>query len=235
MSEDILALIDADASLREVYAYVDRHFDSDAAHDIAHCLRVARWTMRLAGDGVPERLSIAAALLHDIVNVPKNHPDRALASERSAEVATSLLRELAFDAGDVEMVAEAIRDHSFTRGAVPESTLGKALQDADRLEALGVIGTFRCIATGVGFGAEFFDANDPWAQRRQLDDTRYSVDHFFTKLLRLPSTFQTADGRREAERRAETMREMLRALETELGVTRAVTPTSGPSAQTPRR
>jgi uncharacterized protein len=218
MSSDILALIDADARLREVYAYVERHFESDAAHDIAHCLRVARWTIRIANGEVPERLAIAAALLHDVVNVPKNHPDRALASERSAEAARSLLRELQYDASEVELVADAIRDHSFTRGATPESTLGKALQDADRLEALGVIGTFRCIATGVRFGAEFFDAEDPWAERRELDDKRYSVDHFFTKLLKLPATFQTEEGRLEAERRAEVMHGVLRDLGTELGV-----------------
>jgi uncharacterized protein len=218
MSQDILALIDADASLREVYAYVERHFESDAAHDIAHCLRVARWTIRLGGDAVPERLSIAAALLHDIVNVPKNHPDRARASERSADVATSLLRELGFDEREVVLVADAIRDHSFTRGATPATPLGKALQDADRLEALGVLGTFRCIATGVRFGAEFFDVDDPWAERRELDDKRYSVDHFFAKLLKLPATFQTDEGRTEAERRAIVMRTLLTELGSELAI-----------------
>ena len=75
------------------------------------------------------------------------------------------------------------------------------MQDADRLEALGVIGTFRCIATGVRFGAQFFDAADPWAVNRPLDDKRFSVDHFFTKLLKLPETFQAVEGRAEAERR----------------------------------
>ena len=214
---NISELIDSDTSLRGVHAYVERHFDADAAHDLRHCLRVARWTIRLAGDAVPKRLSIAAALLHDIVNVPKNHPDRAIASERSADIARSLLDQLGFAATDVSMIADAIRDHSFTRGAIPNTTLGKALQDADRLEALGVIGTFRCIATGVRFGAQFFDANDPWARERELDDKRYSVDHFFTKLLKLPATFQTETGRLEAERRAEAMRAMLRALADELG------------------
>jgi uncharacterized protein len=210
--------IAADAELRALLAEVEQRMQTDAAHDLAHCLRVADWTIRVAGDTVPIRLSIAAALLHDIVNVPKNHPDRGLASERSAETAREILSGLGFDATAIELVAHAIRDHSFTRGAAPESALGKALQDADRLEALGVIGTFRCIATGVRFDADFFDADDPWAERRELDDKRFSVDHFFVKLFKLPSTFQTGAGRGEAIRRVEIMRAMLAALGDELGV-----------------
>jgi uncharacterized protein len=217
MRSQKLALIGSDPVLRALVAVVEQRMQTDAAHDLAHCLRVADWTIRIAGDSVPDRLCIAAALLHDIVNVPKNHPDRPRASELSAGAAREILGELGFDAADIELVAHAIRDHSFTRGAVPDSMLGKALQDADRLEALGVIGTFRCIATGVRFDAQFFDADDPWAERRALDDKRFSVDHFFVKLFKLPATFQTAAGRAEAMRRVEIMRAMVVALGEELG------------------
>jgi uncharacterized protein len=209
--------LDDDAALQRLLRHVQQHLNADAAHDLGHCLRVADWTVRLADGAAPPRLCIAAALLHDIVNIPKNHPDRAMASDRSAAVARDVLRDLEFVDADIELIADAIRDHSFTRGAVPESPLGKALQDADRLEALGVIGTFRCIATGVRFGADFFDALDPWAANRALDDTRFSVDHFFTKLLTLPATFHTSAGRREAERRATVMRGLLEALGHEVG------------------
>jgi uncharacterized protein len=210
--------IASDATLTALLDVVEERMHADAAHDVAHCLRVAEWTIRIAAEAVPGRLCVAAALLHDIVNVPKNHPDRARASERSADVAREILGHLGFAPTDVESVADAIRDHSFTRGAVPESPLGKALQDADRLEALGVIGTFRCIATGVRFDAAFFHADDPWAERRALDDKRFSVDHFFVKLFTLPATFQTDVGRAEAARRVEIMRAMLAALGDELGV-----------------
>ena len=39
---------------------------------------------------------VAAAYLHDLVNVPKNAPDRHLASKRSAEAAVAHLRETDF-------------------------------------------------------------------------------------------------------------------------------------------
>jgi uncharacterized protein len=218
---ELRARIAADPVLRAVLAEVERRMEADAAHDLGHLLRVAHWTLRLT-DGEPHpdgdpRLAVAAALLHDVVNVPKTHPDRARASERSAEVAHELLAALGVPEADAAVVADAVRDHSYTRGAVPSSPLGRALQDADRLEALGVVGTFRCVATGVRFGAEFSHPDDPWARARPLDDKRYSVDHFFTKLLRLPATFHTAAGRAEAERRAAVMRRLLAEYGEEVG------------------
>jgi uncharacterized protein len=213
----LLARVDADPALRALLAEVRARMDTDASHDAEHLLRVAHWAERLAPPH-ERRLAIAAALLHDVVNVPKGSPDRARASELSADVARALLPPLGFTADETALVADAVRDHSYTRGAAPASPLGRAVQDADRLEALGAIGVFRCVATGERLGAAFSHPGDPWAERRALDDRAYSVDHFFTKLLRLPATFHTADGRAEAERRAAVMRALLAAYGDEIGV-----------------
>jgi uncharacterized protein len=214
----LLAFIAAVPALGSILAHVRERMEQDAAHDVAHLFRVARWAVRLGrGEGVDARLAVAAALLHDVVNVPKTSLDRSRASELSAAEARRLLPMLGFSAADAEAVADAVRDHSFSRGAVPQTALGRALQDADRLEALGALGVFRCIATGVRFGGAFFDADDPWAMDRALDDGRFSVDHFFTKLLRLPPTLLTEAGRAEAARRADAMVALLRHLGDELG------------------
>ena len=184
-TQSVLELIHGDPQLAAIDAEVRRRMHCDSAHDFAHLLRVASWTLRLGGNAVSPRLAIAAALLHDVVNVPKNYPRRAQASELCATAAREIVATQGFSECEITLVADAVRDHSFSRGAIPESPLGCALQDADRLEAIGVLGTFRCIATGVRMNASFFDADDPWAQNRQLDDTRFSVDHFFTKLLQI--------------------------------------------------
>ena len=63
--------------LARVLYEVEQRLDADAAHDLGHLFRVADWTVRLSGDIEP-RTSIAAALLHDVVNVPKNHADRGV-------------------------------------------------------------------------------------------------------------------------------------------------------------
>jgi uncharacterized protein len=212
-------LLASDELLSSVASEVRRRLAAephDAAHDFRHALRVALWTVRIAGARVPVRLSVLAALLHDVVNVPKTSPDRARARERWAGLARELLAGK-LSTHEHELVADAITDHSFSRGAKPRSDLGRALQDADRLEAVGALGLLRCVSTGVSFGADYFHAEDPWAENRELEDLRYSVDHFFTKLLGLSATMQTEPGRREAERRSEFLRAFLRQLGSEIG------------------
>ena len=214
------ARIEADEALRALAREASARNDGDAAHDGGHLMRVALWTLRLADATVEPRSAIAAALLHDLVNVPKSSPDRARTSALCAEAARPLLAAQAFDARAIEEIAEAIEDHSYSRGATPRSALGRALQDADRLEALGAIGIARCFATGARMGARFFDERDPWARARTLDDRHYSVDHFFAKLLELGEAMQTEAGRAEAERRIAVLEAFLDALAEEIGAPR---------------
>lgn len=214
---ELLSRIATDDALSRLYAWARERIDDDPGHDLSHCLRVALWAIEL-GDDVDWREAVAAALLHDIVNVPKDHPDRHRASELCADVASAELPAFGFGDAAIARITEAIRDHSYSRGATPGSPLGQALQDADRLEALGVIGLFRCLSTGVRMGARYFDDADPFGEQRALDDKRYSIDHFATKLLGLPKTMCTERGREEAERRADILREVLTRLSAELGV-----------------
>ena len=212
----LLAHIQGEPALASLLAECRARDDGDLTHDSSHALRVALGTLRLGGAEVDAREAIAAALLHDAVNPPKDSPERRHASERSADMARGRLPALGFTTEAVERIASAIRDHSWSRGAEPDSALGRALQDADRLEALGAIGLLRCVTTGVRMGGSWFDADDPWAASRPLDDARYSVDHFFTKLLALPESMRTEAGRIEAARRALFLRAFLTQLGSEL-------------------
>lgn len=215
---ELMSRIAASARLRAVHAaLLARQTDGDSAHDHAHLYRVALWTCRILGDKALVEDAIAAALLHDLVNVPKNHPDRAKASEFSAEAALPILGAAGFSNAEAELISLAIRQHSFSRGEKPGTPLACALQDADRLEALGAIGIMRCYSTGVRMGTRYFHPDDPWARNRPLDDSAFSLDHFFTKLLRLPDTMNTAAGREEARLRVQPMRAFLESLGRELG------------------
>lgn len=218
---EVLKMIEASPRLNPLLARVKASQDGDSAHDLAHLLRVGLWTCRILGEKDRTEEAIAAALLHDLVNVPKNHPDRARASELSAEAAFPLLRASGFSDATSEEICLAIRQHSFSRGEKPSLPLAMALQDADRLEALGAIGIMRCYSTGVRMGTQYFDPEDPWARHRELDDTRFSLDHFFTKLFRLPETMNTPAGREEARMRLRPMQAFMDSLERELGESRA--------------
>ncbi|MCB9786837.1 MAG: HD domain-containing protein [Deltaproteobacteria bacterium] len=216
--ESLLAFISADEALTALSREAGPRLGDDPGHDLAHALRVALWTVRLGGARVDPREAVAAALLHDIVNLPKDSPERARASELSADEARRLLPPLGFDAEATERVARAVLDHSFSRGATPDHPLGRALQDADRLEAVGAIGIMRTISTGTRMGARYFHDDDPFAVRRSLDDRAFSIDHFRAKLLGLAETMLTDEGRAEARRRSRLMLDFLDGLAGELGV-----------------
>ncbi len=148
---------------------------------------------------------LTACYFHDIVSLAKDHPQRQRSSILAAEETRRLLREefVQFPAEKIEAVCHAIAAHSFSAQIAPLTTEAKIVQDADRLEALGAIGLARVFAVSGALGVALFDGEDPFAQHRPLDDKRYALDHFQTKLLKLPQTMQTARGKQLAQHNAQ--------------------------------
>lgn len=193
---------------------------ADGAHDLGHLRRVWANCRRIAdadAPGADRAVLMAAAYLHDLVNLPKDHPDRARASTLSAEAAAGVLRALAFPADRIAATADAIAAHSFSAGITPETVEARILQDADRLEALGAIGIARLFCVAGATGAALFDAADPMARDRPLDDRRFALDHLEVKLFPVAAGMLTAEGRRIAAERAEWMARFRSQLLAELG------------------
>lgn len=190
----------------------------DAAHDLEHVRRVVRTAMSLAvQEGADAGIVFAAAWLHDCVAVPKDSPDRSKASRFAAAVASEFLVASEWDSSQIPPIVHAIEAHSFSARIEPTTPEARVVQDADRLDALGAHGLARCIATGASMGTGLVHPTDPWAKDRHLDDVKWSVDHFFAKLFKLPAMMRTAAGRAEAERRAEVLKTFVRELARERG------------------
>jgi len=189
----------------------------DGAHDLSHALRVARNAHRLAEAAhANSEICVAAALLHDLVYLPKNHPDSPRTSALGAEEARAWCLAIPELAPNAQAIAAAIATHGFSSGAKATTPEGAVLQDADRLEAIGAIGLARCFATGGAMGAAMWHAQDPWGEQRSLDDKRFSLDHFEQKLLKLATAMNTEAGRRLAESRHQVLTGFLEALRMEL-------------------
>ncbi|MGW9231129.1 HD domain-containing protein [Pseudorhizobium sp. NPDC055634] len=182
----------------------------DGSHDVAHLIRVFRNAMRIhAVEGGDERILAAAVMLHDCVAVEKNSPLRAEASRLAAEKASAILETLGWVAADIAAVAHAITAHSFSAKVEPETIEARVLQDADRLDAIGMIGAARCFYIAGRMGSGLYDPADPLAKDRPLDDRRFAIDHFEAKLFRLADGFRTQTGRRLAEERHERLAHVL--------------------------
>jgi uncharacterized protein len=200
-------------------AYLDAEgLSRDSAHDLSHSLRVARLAHRICeAEGAEGDVAVAAALLHDLVWVPKNHKDSKRTAEMSAELAPALCSGLPLIDEKSMRIAECILTHSFSGGGVAASVEARIVQDADRLEAIGAIGLARVFATGASFGASLWDSGDPWAERRDLDDKAFSLDHFERKLLKLAAGMNTRAAKALATNRQQVLLGYLAALREELG------------------
>ena len=188
------------------------------AHDWQHVLRVRANARRIAAaEGADPLIAATAALLHELFNYPKDHPDASRSGDICAQQAEKVLREAGAAEEDIEPICAAIRDHAFSKGVVPESAEARVLQDADRLDAVGAIGIARCFATAGELHRPLYDPGDPFCRGHVPDDRRFTLDHFYRKLLRIESTLHTDEARKLARERVAFLRAYLQQLEKEIG------------------
>ena len=188
-----------------------------SGHDWLHVRRVVRLAQQLAqGEQADGEILRAAALLHELVNHPKNHPRSAQSGEDCAMAARELLAWLGVDSAWAGKVAACIEEHAWSAGKSPTLRESALLQDADRLDALGAIGLARCFATADRMDSLIHHPEDPGAASRELDDKRYALDHLPKKLLQLPERLHSQTARRLAEPRVRMVRAFYEAMLAEL-------------------
>jgi uncharacterized protein len=187
--------------------------EEDGAHDLSHIVRVWRNArlIHLQEGGDLEVLA-AAVLLHDCVQVAKDSPSRSRASLLAANESRIRLAELEWAPSRIETVACAIESHSFSAGVAPTSIEACILQDADRLDAIGLSGIARCFYTAGRLGSRLYDLADPEGNTRPLDDGRNALDHFPKKLLTLAGSFKTHTGQELARERHRRVLEFYRGM-----------------------
>lgn len=191
---------------------------ADGSHDISHLHRVWSNVCTIRNkEGGDQQILLAAALLHDCVSVEKNSPFRSSASRLAAAKAVELLAEMGWDEERIQAVAHAIESHSYSANIAPTTLEAKILQDADRLDAIGMIGIARLFYVSGRMGSHLYEPTDPHARNRPLDDKRYAVDHFKTKIFSLAEGFQTTTGKQMAQVRHERVERFLREFMDEIG------------------
>lgn len=175
---------------------------TDGSHDLAHIARVWANAKKIAElEGGDLEVLVAAVILHDCVAVEKNSPLRSKASQLAAARATELLTGLGWRKDRCALVAHAIEAHSFSAGIDPQTLEACIVQDADRLDAIGLIGVARCFYTAGRMQSQLYDVADPKAMHRALQDKTFALDHFASKLLTLSENFRTRRGGALAKQR----------------------------------
>lgn len=202
----------------DCHEYLSEIMASDPAHDISHVQRVVQNTIRLTREeNGNAAVTVPAAWLHDCVSVAKDSPLRAQASKLAATEAIRFLESINYPSELLPQIHHAIEAHSFSANIETNTMDARIVQDADRLEAVGAIGITRCFLTGGSLGTALYEPSDPFAENRDPDDRRYTLDHFYCKLLGLAETMKTEAGKVEAIKRTEYMRGFLGQLRLEIG------------------
>lgn len=191
--------------------------DNDPAHDFEHIMRVYKNAQKISKqEKVNEKLVLSAVLLHDIVSYPKSDKRSKNSSVESAKKSKFVLEKYDFSKEEIKIVSDAIRDHSFSKNKTPTTLVGKILQDADRLDAMGAIGIARVFATGGSLKRPFYNISDPFCKTRKPDDKTWTLDHFYQKLLKLETLMNTKSGKTEAKKRTRILKEFLTQLKQEI-------------------
>jgi len=189
----------------------------DPAHDLLHFKRVVATAKRLCViSGARAEVAVPAAWLHDLIIVAKNDPRRKQASRLSAEAAIIFLKQITYPEIYFKDIDHAIEAHSFSAAIEPQSLEAKVVQDADRLDAVGAIGIARCFAVAGVLKRAFYSETDAFCESRDPDDMQFTLDHFYTKLLKVVSTLNTDAGRAEGRQRLGVMERFLIDLKGEI-------------------
>ena len=179
-------------------------YDKSFDHGLPHVRRVLNWAMRISRR---EKLKLSkqslllAVYLHDtgrFVGEPHAY--------YSAVIAEYLLKELKCPDSLLDEVLSAISAHSYSyakaSGVEPKSDLGRVLSDADKLDALGIVGFLRVFIYG----------------EREHRDLVFSVQHFYEKIFYLKDLLYYTYSKRVAEKLTLRTSRLLDLLLKELGI-----------------
>ncbi|KAI7901001.1 uncharacterized protein BX663DRAFT_515971 [Cokeromyces recurvatus] len=210
--------------LRETRKMVSDYMSQfDPSHDMYHIDRVSHLALCIAKDMIKEQstpvdLEVVelAALCHDI----DDHKYKDLNKDRNENVVKELLiNTLKYPKGDLVM---KIIDHiGYTKEKKwndeldnPEEVYWRnhclelhAVQDADKLDAIGAIGILRCAAFS---GARNLPLYVP-----ENDCISSAITHFHEKLFNLKSLMRTSKGKELATERHRFMQQFVHQIQLE--------------------
>jgi uncharacterized protein len=198
----------------------EKHLDkTDPGHDIHHAFRVLFNSLHIMeAEGGDPWVIFPAALLHDIVNIPKDDPSSSTSADLSAEAVYSHLKNLPiFPKKKLRAVRTATSEHSFSKGIKPETLESQIVQDADRLEALGSIGLIRTFTTVGKMETPLYHPADPFLlSGRQPEAKQYGLDFIYTRMLDTAKNLNTTFAKKWASERLIPVRTFLTELQKEL-------------------
>lgn len=192
--------------------------EDDPSHDLSHIYRVMANANRiLLNESADKEVVIAATILHDIISYPKGDPKNKFSIKESAEEAGRILKKQnKFPNQKIDQVKSCILCMSYTFGNSPATIEQKVAVDADLLEATGAISIMRSFSYGGKISRPLYNVVDPFCKKRSPDDLKYSLDLFYTRLLKVADKLHTETAKEIANERSVFLEKFLSQLRFEI-------------------
>lgn len=198
-----------DIVIENTIEFVKEKLQGDSSgHDWWHIYRVWNMSKKLQEKEGGDLFVIEmAALLHDVADW-KFYEDE----KTGIKVVDDFLCGQNVDLNSKNQIIEIIKHVSFKGAGVKDqmnSTEGKIVQDADRLDAIGALGIARTFAFGGKFGNEMHNPNEKAKLHNSFEEYKNSkgttINHFYEKLLLLKDRLNTKTARKIGEERHQFM------------------------------
>lgn len=201
--------------MKNIETVVRELLASHDGHEFDHVDRVRKLALGFTSKEKADKYIVElATLLHDV-------DDYKLFGEENAKNLTNakkILIDNHVDDATSCAVLEIIKNMGYSNyleGARPTTLEGKIVSDADMCDAIGAQGIIRTHAYNLSKGSIFFDKTvAPAGSQKNPSEYRstkneHAVQHFFDKLLILPSILLTQSGQGEGRKRQQIMVDFL--------------------------
>ena len=189
--------------MKNIIEFVERELSGDrSGHGLQHAMRVYNNALKINKiEKGNEKIIATAALVHDTV-------DRKLFGnvEERLQYVREFLDSQDYSKDEIDEIIYIISNISWNNGKNVElnSLNAMIVRDADRLDALGVMGIIRSIEYGNSHGDIFYEADNI-----TIKDGKYTfnkittsvLSHFYEKLLLLKDNLHTETAKLMAEKR----------------------------------
>lgn len=189
----------------------------NSGHGIQHALRVLNNAKKIiAIEGGNEKIVLTSALIHDTI-------DKKLFDDvnKRIELVKEFLKSNNYSEEEINEIIYIITNISWNNGENKrlDSLNAKIVRDADRLDAIGVMGIIRTIEYGNSRNRNFYDEKNIKNTRNKYSFgkiTNSTLSHFYEKLLLLKDSMHTETARKMAEERHAFMQQFLQEFYNEL-------------------
>lgn len=190
---------------RELYYKIEEYMNQcvkETAHDKAHIYRVLNNCLKIAAyeENVDYDILITAAMLHDIGRNGKLKKH----NEIGAEMAKEFLQTIDFPQNKVDSVFHAILCHSNECFGMQKTLEAKILYDADKLDAVGVMGISRALIGTGNYNNHMYVTKNGSVDLDENSETDSFVRYYLKRLSKNYDRFFTETAKREAVKHKKT-------------------------------